>query len=35
MICMIFAYSIYGKKNITRAIDAECVILFFPEKISG
>jgi hypothetical protein len=35
MISMIFVFSVHGRKNITRAIDAECIILFFPEKISG
>ena len=35
MISVIFVFSVYAKKNITRAIDAECIILFFPEKISG
>jgi hypothetical protein len=35
MISMIFVFSFYGKKNITRAMDAACIILFFPEKTSG
>ncbi len=35
LISMIFVFSVNDKKNITRAIDAECIILFFPEKISG
>ena len=35
MISMIFVFSFYGKKFITRAIDAERIILLFPEKISG
>jgi peptidoglycan/xylan/chitin deacetylase (PgdA/CDA1 family) len=32
MISMIFVFSVYGKKIITRAIDTECVILFFQKK---
>jgi len=35
IISMIFVFSVYDKKNITRAVDAECIILFFPEKTSG
>jgi hypothetical protein len=35
MISMIFVSSVNGRKNITRATDAECIILFFPEKITG
>jgi hypothetical protein len=35
MISMIFVFSVYGKKNITRAMDAAGIILFLTEKISG
>jgi hypothetical protein len=35
LISMIFVFSVYDKKNIARAINAERIILFFPEKISG
>ena len=35
MISMIFVFSIYAKKYIIRNIDAECIILFLPEKTSG
>ena len=35
VINMIFVFYTYDQKNMAGTFDAECILLFFPEKISG